>query len=119
VARERLYECSFLIPLRRDPILSDGRPHRRKTWTWLDTELLVFGGGTRAPEPYEGWYRDPQTGERVTDLSRKYFVAMARSQLDQLRGILRQACDHFHQKCIYLSVASRVEFIEGGADAPA
>jgi hypothetical protein len=109
---ERLFECSFLIPLRRDRILSDGRPHRRKAWTWLDEELSPFGGASRAPEPYEGWYRDRETGERVTDRSRKYFVAVPRAQLDELRGVLRQACVEFQQKCIYLSVAGRVEFVE-------
>jgi hypothetical protein len=116
VAAERLFECSFLIPLRRDSILSDGRPHRRKTWAWLDGELSAFGGGSRAPEPYEGWYRDRETGERVNDRSRKYFVAVSRAQLEELRGLLRQACVEFQQKTIYLSVAGRVEFVEAEGD---
>ena len=93
-------------------MLSDGRPHRRKTWAWLDEELSAFGGASRAPEAYEGWYRDRDTGERVSDRSRKYFVAVSRAQLDELRGVLRQACVEFQQKCIYLSVAGRVEFVE-------
>jgi hypothetical protein len=118
VAAERLYECSFLIPIRRDHLLSDGKPHRKRVWAWLEAGLVAFGGATRAPDLYEGWYFDPQTGQQVRDQSRKYFVALRRGQLDQLRGFLRLACREFQQKCIYLSVAGRVEFVEGGSDAP-
>jgi hypothetical protein len=115
VAAERLYECSFRIPVRRDRILSDGKPHRKKVWAWLENGLVAFGGATRAPELYEGWYFDPDTGQQVRDQSRKYFVALRRGQVDEL---LRQACGEFQQKCIYLSVAGRVEFVGGESDAP-
>jgi hypothetical protein len=118
VAAERLYECSFLIPVRRDRILSDGKLQRARTWIWLQHELLVFGGATRAPDLYEGWYLDPDTGEQVEDRSRKYIVAVPRARVEELRELLRQACGEFQQKCIYLSVAGRVEFVEGGSDAP-
>jgi hypothetical protein len=118
VAAERLYECSFLIPVRRDRILSDGKPHRGTTWGWLLNELLGFGGATRAPDLYEGWYLDPDTGERVRDHSHKYIVALPRARLDELRELLSEACGRFGQKCIYLSVAGRVGFVEGRSDAP-
>jgi hypothetical protein len=118
VAAERLYECSFLIPVRRDPILSDGKLHRAKTWMWLQHALLGFGGATRPSTLYEGWYLDPDTGEQVADRSRKYIVALPRARLEELREVLRQACGKFRQKCIYLSVAGRVEFVEGETDAP-
>jgi hypothetical protein len=39
-------------------------------------------------------------------------VAVADEKLDQLRSLLRAACLFFGQKCIYLSVAGHVEFIE-------
>ncbi len=112
VAKKRLLECSFLIPIRRDKNLSDGKVHRTTTWTWLEQELGVFGGATRAPD-HTGWYLDPDTRERVTDRSRKYIVALPRARVESLRNILGEACDRFAQKCIYLSVAGYVEFVEG------
>jgi hypothetical protein len=118
VAAERLYECSFLIPIRRDRILSDGKPHPRNAWAWLNDRLSAFGGATRATELYEGWYIDPQTGDQVKDRSRKYFVAVPRARVDEVRGLLREACGQFRQKCIYLSVAGRVELVAGGSDVP-
>jgi hypothetical protein len=118
VAPRPLLECSFLIPVRRDRNLSDGKPHHAQTWFWLDQELLAFGGATRAPNLYPGWYLDRDTGEQVHDRSRKYFVAVARARVNELRGLLRRACGRFQQKCIYLSVAGRVEFVEGDSDAP-
>ena len=118
MAARALLECSFLIPIRRDPNLSSGEPHRKKVWTWLEDELLAFRGATRAPQLYPGWYLDQDTGEPVRDRSRKYFVALPRAQVDELRRLLRKACHKFCQKCIYLSVAGRVEFVEGERDAP-
>jgi hypothetical protein len=78
VAGQRLLECAFLIPTWRDRNLSDGRVHLPRTWSWLEEELCVFGGGTRAPGLYPGWYLDPDSGEQVHDRSRKYFVAVSR-----------------------------------------
>jgi hypothetical protein len=112
VTRKRLLECSFLIPIRWDRNLSDGKPHLTETWSWLELELLVFGGATRAPDLYEGWYLDPDTGEPVRDRSRRYIVAVPRARVAELRQLLRQACGKFAQKCIYLSVAGLVEFVE-------
>jgi len=117
VAREHLFECSFLIPIRRDSVLSDGKTHRQELWNWLEHALFVFGGATRAPALYEGWYLDPDTAEPVRDRSRKYIVALTRARLGELRSILAEACREFHQKYIYLSVAGRVEFVEGKGDA--
>jgi hypothetical protein len=118
VAAEALLECSFLIPVCRDRILSDGKPHPKKTWVWLEHELFVFRGATRAPGLYPGWYPDPDTGEQVRDRSRKFFVAVPRAQVNELRRVLRRACAQFRQKSIYLNVAGRVEFVEGDSDAP-
>jgi hypothetical protein len=106
-----LLECSFLIPVRRDRILSDGKLHPTTTWTWLEDELVAFGGMTRAPDR-QGMYFDPDTREAVRDRSRNYVVAVARADVPQLRRLLRRACRQFGQKCIYLSVAGLVEFVE-------
>lgn len=115
MARKRLLECSFLIPIRRDRNLSDGKRHKKVTWSWLEEALGVFGGATRTPNQ-EGWYLDPDTGERVWDRSHRYIVAIPRARLKELRGLLREACVQFAQKCIYLSVAGYVEFVEGPSD---
>jgi hypothetical protein len=112
VARKRLLECSFLIPIRRDRNLSDGKRHKKIAWFWLVEQLDGFGGATRAPD-HEGWYFDPDTRERVPDRSRKYIVAVPRARVAALRKVLSQACAQFAQKCIYLSVAGYVEFVEG------
>jgi hypothetical protein len=116
VAEEPLFECTFLIPLRRDPHRCDGRRHLKKAWLWLDRELYVFSGVTRAREPLEGWYVDPDTGKRVADSSRKFYLALAQEDLPLLRSVLRKACGVFQQKCIYLSISGRVEFVKGDDD---
>lgn len=72
MARKKLVECSFLIPIRRDRHLSDGRTHLVAAWEWLEENLAEFGGGTRDLSLHAGWYPDPDTGERVTDRSRRY-----------------------------------------------
>ena len=107
-----LLECSFLIPDRRDPVSSDGKPHRRKSWVWLEEKLWLFGGMTRSLGFHQGGYVDPDMGERVPDRSRKYSVAIPRARLGELRELLGKACGQFHQKCIYLNVAGHVEFVE-------
>ena len=106
-------QCEFLIPTCRDAELSDGLEHQAEAWEWFDTELFLrFDGGTLAPGLYSGFYRDPDTGQRVNDESQKFIVAIAEREVDQLRLMLGEACTRFQQKCIYLSVAGRVEFIE-------
>lgn len=113
MAVHRLVECSFLIPVSRDSGLSDGKPHDADAWEWLMGEFweLFETPGTRAPGLYHGGYKDPDTGERVMDESRKYILAVGRRELRKLRNVLRQACIVFAQKCIYLSVAGKVEFV--------
>ena len=107
-----LLECSFLIPVCRDANLSDGGEHEKWLWTWLDGELFLrFGGGTQAPGLYRGFYVDPDTKERVADRCFKFFVAVEKAQVDELRQLLQGACFLFQQKCIYLNVGGRVEFV--------
>lgn len=71
-----------------------------------------FSGATQSPGLYVGFYQDPDSGQMVTDESRRYIVAVPQSRLKDLRELMREACDVFHQKCIYLSIAGKVEFIE-------
>ena len=119
MAGQRLLECSFLIPVRRDRNLSDARLHSTRAWAWLERSLCEFGGATRDTGLYEGWYVDPDTGQPVKDRSRRYLVALPRRKVGRLRGLLREACHVFRQKCIYLSVAGCVEFVEGPSHAAA
>jgi hypothetical protein len=51
-------------------------------------------------------------GNRVDDGLIKFTVAVADERLDEFRSLLRAACLFFGQKCIYLSVAGHVEFVE-------
>jgi hypothetical protein len=99
--------------LKRDALLSDGAAHTREAWEWLDDELFDrFEGATKAPGEYQGFYRDPDTQQRVYDASLRFIVAVSDDDLDQLRQLLVAACVLFAQKCIYLSIAGKVEFVE-------
>jgi hypothetical protein len=110
--KHSLVECSFLIPIRRDMGLSDGKLHSARCWKWLKEESFsAFEGHTVAPGEYAGAYRDPDTKKQVQDTSRKYILAVTESRVPLLRALLTQACVVFKQKCIYLSVSGRVEFI--------
>ena len=115
--QDSLVECSFFVPITRDAVLSDGQPHSVEDSHWLNNEIYARfrGGPTIAPGLYQGFYEDPDTKARIGDRSRRYIVAVNQSQLDELRGLLREACERFAQKCIYLSVAGRVEFIEASS----
>jgi len=119
MADARLFECSFLIPLTGDADLSTGGLHSIIEWEWLTDQLWVgFGGGTMPQCFYEGFYTDPDSGQRVSDRSRKFVVAIPGDRLDELRKLLEDCCDVFHQKMIYLSVAGVVEFIERRKASP-
>jgi hypothetical protein len=112
MVQDPLLECTFFIPVRRDENLSDGLTHDPETWDWLTTQLFIrFHGGTTAPGIYRGFYQDPDTHEQVADESYNYIVAIEESRVDELKQLLSAACALFQQKCIYLSVAGRVEFI--------
>ena len=116
MAKRRLVECGFYIPIHRDKHLSDGQPHETEAWEWLDDSLYEFGGATRSAALYFGFYRDRDTDTRVDDQSCRYEVALPPRQVSRLRSVLREACTVFQQKCIYLSVSGYVEFVEGAGD---
>jgi hypothetical protein len=75
-----------------------------------------FGGATRSAALHVGWYVDPDNKQRVHDRSRRYEVALPPGHVRKPRALLREACWVFWQKCIYLSVAGHVEFVEGPDD---
>jgi hypothetical protein len=107
-----LLECSFLIPIRRDAEISDGTEHRKAAWKWLHNELIrEFQGWSRLPGSCEGEWMSP-AGTRISDQSKRYFVALAKSRLPALRSVLKEACRVFHQQAIYLAVEGKVEFLE-------
>lgn len=119
MVRNPLLECTFLIPVRRDAKFSDGQAHDPAVWDWLDQRLFdLFEGGTLDRGLKAGFYRDPDTHERVEDESYKFTVALPRRDLSRLRSLLRRACVVFAQKCIYLSIAGHVEFIEAKIQNP-
>jgi hypothetical protein len=115
-AHEKAGGMFFLIPVRRDRNLSDGKPHRRPAWKWCYDQLMMFDGATMSLELYEGWYPDPDTGKRVKDRSRRFWLAIPSKKIRKLRLFLREACSVFCQKCIYLSIAGKVEFVKGADD---
>jgi hypothetical protein len=61
---------------------------------------------------YQGFYEDPDTHQRICDESYMFIVAVEEARIEELRQLLSGVCVLFEQKCIYLSVAGQVEFIE-------
>lgn len=108
-----------MIPVRRDANLSDGLEHEPWLWDWFEDEIHTqFGGLTCSPGAYRGSYTDPDTQARVSDESVKFTVAVAESRVDELQSFLSGACLLFWQKCVYLSIAGHVEFIEPAQHDP-
>ncbi|MBI4564662.1 MAG: hypothetical protein HY716_08245 [Planctomycetes bacterium] len=64
-----------------------------------------------------GEYEEGPTSGVTPDESRKYWIALPADKVDDLRGMLRRACNTFDPRAIYLSVAGRVEFMEARAEA--
>jgi hypothetical protein len=87
--------------------------HSPQVWQWLNDELYKrFDGRSIAPGLYEGVWKSPKTGLPIHDETRRFIVALPADRIDELRALLRATCGQFEQQCIYLSVASHVEFIE-------
>jgi hypothetical protein len=113
---ERRVECSFLIPIVRD---SDRSPHPPIVWRLLqDAIRALFPQGHSGPElmykdveTVPGKYVEDATKRIVRDESRRYTVAISRSNLGKLRKLLKRAANTFDQRAIYLSVAGEVEFV--------
>lgn len=106
-------ECRFLIPIRQDVEVGDGKPHAPRRWRKLERKLRkAFTAFTKAPGLWAGEWTSPKTGKVIRDLSVEYLVAVPKARLHELRSILRQACVEFAQQSIYLSIAGMVEFVE-------
>lgn len=113
MAQEQLIEAAFLIPIREDRYVGNGRLHPHTRWQRLTRDLYyMFAGWSRAPGLVEGVYKDPDTGQPVSDKSRQYVIALPMRELDRLRHYLQEVGAVFKQKIIYLSVAGKVEFVE-------
>ena len=106
-------QTTFLIPLYEDKNFGNGKLHPATRWTQFHKKLYAtFGAWTLAPGEYRGSYKDPQTGEEVPDLSRKYILAVSKKDLKKLKDFLKEEGAIFLQKCIYLETAGKVEILE-------
>ena len=85
----------------------------KKAWNWLSKALYDrFDAWTLSPGLFEGMWKSTKTGRPITDQSYRYIVALDHGRIDELRGVIAEACNIFKQQTIYLSVAGMVEFIE-------
>jgi hypothetical protein len=58
MAKSKLVECQFLIPLRRDDEISDGELTDTRIWRWLHEQLFdQFGGWSVLSDTVEGAWR--------------------------------------------------------------
>jgi hypothetical protein len=109
-----LIECRFLVPLVRD---SDRRPHALRHWKALEDALFRHFDGFAGPEgPVPGNYKN-RSGRRVSDLSRRYTIALLPNGVDALRRLLRRVANTFDQECIYLVVGVEVELVDADPSA--
>src|SRR6476646_8387383 len=107
---EGYVECAFMIPLVRN---SDRRPHNPLAMRDLEDSIFsTFEGLTgperlyRIPPPVPGKYTD-RSKNRIDDENHRFVVALPKSRLDELRGVLKRACNTFDQESIYLSIAGK------------
>lgn len=111
--KTKLIQTSFLIPLREDKDIGNDRLHPATRWAVFQRKLYAaFGAWTLAPGNYEGSYRDPDTGFEVSELSRKYILAVSKRDLKRLKDFLKEEGASFQQKFIYFEAAGKVELLE-------
>ena len=109
-----LIETSFLIPLKEDRRVGNGDFQPMSRWKYLHEQLyLKFEGYSIERGLFNGCYRDEDTGERVYDVSRKFYVAVKQKDLNIIRTFLKEAATTFCQKSIYFAITGKVEFIKG------
>lgn len=97
----------------------DKQPHGHMAWREFDDAMnRTFVAGSTGPErlyqvaPVPGKYSDTQ-GKLVEDESWRYYLALPLSRIDELRQLLKKACNTFAQESIYLSVGGKVELVFG------
>jgi hypothetical protein len=117
MAKTRRPVCVFLVPLVRD---SDRKPHPPVLWRLLQDALVERFGAVTGPEtvlyyrsarPLAGAWAQRQGAAPVEDLSRRYTVAIASDQVDELRDLIRRAGNSFDQQVMYLEVAGYAELL--------
>lgn len=110
---KKFIQTSFLIPLHEDKDIGNGKLHPTTRWSRFQRELYVaFGAWTLAPGDYRGFYKDPDTGLEVSDLSRKYILAIPKKEIKKLINFLKNEGSLFRQKYIYFEAAGKVELLE-------
>lgn len=107
-------ETGFLVPLREDKTIGNGKLHPVNRWQWLGRVLREsYGGFTVMTAPLSGIYVDPDTGQSVSDESREYRIAISRRSVAKLRQFLgREVASVFVQKYIYFVVGIDAELVE-------
>ncbi len=115
--QESLVECSFLIPVLRN---TNRAPHEPITWREFQNELQRMSKDFSGPQthrivPFMEVETVPGQCAGVPDESRKYFLAVPKNRLKDIRSFLEAQLTRFDQESIYLAVAGAVEFIERGA----
>ena len=96
-----------------DKYVGNGRLHPATRWTRFQRKLYTaFGAWTVAPGNYKGSYKDPDTGLQISELSRKYILAVPKKYLRRLKDFLKEEGVIFRQKCIYFEAAGKVELLE-------
>jgi len=92
-------------------------PHEPFVWREFQNELQKMSKDFSGPQkhrivPVMEVETVPGACGGVPDESRKYFLAVPKSRLKDLRDFLRRQLARFDQESIYLSVGGDVEFIE-------
>ncbi len=113
---ERRVQCEFLVPIVRN---TDKKPHQPIAWNLLVNEIRrVFPAGHSGPETFyrgdslvPGEYEESPGTPPVSDISRRYILAIPESKVNDLRLLLKMAAHTFDQQAMYLSVAGTVEFV--------
>ena len=112
--KEKIIQTTFLVPLKEDDDIGNGKLHPESRWQELQKIMYVgFGGWTIAHDFYLGGWVNPNTGKKIEDQSRKYFVDIKKKELNKMREIMRWVAREFKQQCIRFEHESEVEYIPG------
>ncbi len=118
---EKKLQCEFFVPIVRN---SDKKPHQPVAWNLLVNEIRrLFPAGHSGPEMFyrgdslvPGEYEENPGTPPISDISRRYILALPEGKVNDLRLLLRMAAHTFDQQAMYLSVAGVVEFVVASDD---